>query len=189
MILGIKTKKEKEIEKLKELVDAVFKDKERNSKTIDNLIALVEILNDKNEKYSKINDDLNEKNKKLFETNQSISEENFKNSFLIKKLEKELVVTEERRRTNAAKLGGLTTSKNSLIEKCNSLEIKISEDREQKEKEITKYEKDMLFVLKLLFNKIKFEKHSKDYLRIKFANLEKKYSKKEGEVNVSINSK
>ena len=150
MILGFKTKNEKEIDRLNELV---------NTLTINDV------------KVSSENDKLKDINKKLEEQVKQLKEENLKSFNVIKKLTLKIEKIEKARHKNASALGGCKKQIRIVKEKLDYSNNLINQFRQL----IEKREKDYLFVLKLLFNKVKFEKHSRDYLRIKMKEYEAKY--------------
>lgn len=164
MIFKIKTKKDKEIERLNELVNTL---KENSQK-------------------------LNYKNEKLIYRNGIILKANKTDEEEIESLTKKLERTEKLRRKAAGKIGGLTTENNKLKLELQDKEeyIKnyhgtICELREL----IKKREKDYLFVIRLLFNEIKFETHTKDYLRQKMKELKEKYKLEEEWVIINVGNK
>lgn len=164
MIFKIKTKKDKEIKRLNELVNTLIKNSQ--------------ILNHKNE-------ELIYRNEIILKNNKHAEKE-------IECLTKKLERTEKLRRKAAGKIGGLTTKNNKLKLQLQDKEeyIKnyhgtICELREL----IKKREKDYLFVIRLLFNEIKFETHTKDYLRQKMKELKEKYKSEEEWVIINVSNK
>ena len=158
MIFRIITKKDKEIERLNELVNTLIK----NDK----------ILNNENETLKNGNEHAAERIE-----------------YLTKKLER----TEKLRRKVAGKVGGLVAENNRLKEQVDkeigsvkNFHGTICELREL----MKKREKDYLFVIRLLFNEIKFEKHTRDYLRQKMKELKEKYPPEdEGSVIIHVSNK
>ena len=164
MIFKIKTKKDKEIERLNELVNTLIENSQK----------------------------LNYKNEKLIYRNGIILKANKTDEEEIESLTKKLERTEKLRRKAAGKIGGLTTENNKLKLQLQDKEeyIKnyhgtICELREV----IKKREKDYLFVIRLLFNEIKFETHTKDYLRQKMKELKEKYKSEEEWVIINVGNK
>ncbi len=165
MIFKFKTKKDKEIERLNELVNT--------------LIENDKILNKENETLKKENEFRSKGNAHAAEEIE----------YLTKKLER----IEKLRRKVAGKVGGLVAENNRLkehvdkeIESVKSFHGTICELREL----MKKREKDYLFVIRLLFNEIKFEKHTRDYLRQKMKELKEKYPPEdEGSVIIHVSNK
>lgn len=164
MIFKIKTKKDKEIERLNELVNTLIDNSQK----------------------------LNYKNEKLIYRNGIILKANKADEKEIESLTTKLERTEKLRRKAAGKVGGLVAENNRLKEQVNkekestkNFHGTICELREL----IKKREKDYLFVIRLLFNEIKFETHTKDYLRQKMKELKEKYKSEEEWVIIDVGNK
>lgn len=161
-IFRFKTKKDKEIERLNELV-----------KTLLENCAVVETS--RTELISEL-----EGYKKKFEE------------------------TEIRRRAAAGKSGGLTVENKKLRKQLEEKDETSKKQLEEKDETIKNFheticemkevmkkrDKDYLFVIRLLFNEVKMEKHTRDYLRQKMKELKEKYPTEEEEwVVINVDSK
>ena len=150
MILGFKTKNEREIDRLNEIIDTL-------------------IVNDT--KVSGENDKLKNESDELKKQIKQFKEENLKSFNVIKDLTLKLEKKEQSRHKTAAILGGTKKQKNILQQQLEYSNTIINQLYQVMEKR----EKDYLFVLRLLFNEIKFEKHTRDFLRQKLKEFKTKY--------------